>query len=173
MIQIIYRILKKANICFLILLCYGCNYSTRAVNVEDSSSDISKMFDIIIKFQNINFSEITPVRNELSIFFNDKSCASCIIDLNAYVNTMKRKHNVDVNFYTSLDNKNLNGIDRMIPTLNKIAVDTMFSNLEYPIIFQTDGRGRIFNCLPVNSSYLYVSFDYIRKYITDHSLQEK
>lgn len=168
------KMFKKVIIFFLIVLCQSCIFNSNTSNSNDISPDILKMFSIIIKYQNLYFSsEKAPVRNKLSIFFSAKSCPSCIIDLNSYVNTMKRNYNVDVDFYTNLDNENLGGIDKIIPSLKKISVDTIFSNLEYPIIFQTNDDGRIINCMPVNSSYLYISFDYIKKYALDHPFSVK
>jgi len=166
--------LKKIITLGFISVSLSCNPTPMTAKSNTMASDTPRMFDIVLKCQNRYFSsENTPIRNKLIVFFSASSCPSCIIELDSYIKTINRKYSVDVNYYTSLGNKNMGGVDKLIPSLKKISVDTVYSNLEYPIIFETNNDGRIVNCMPINSSYLYVSFDYIKKYALNHPMKKK
>lgn len=158
----------------LILISQSCKNIPEAentVNVDNSVKDMG-MVETSSNCQNRFFpTEKNPVRNELIIFFNKKSCPTCIIDLKGYIDVIKNKSIIDAKFYTNVEKDELNGVDRIIPLIKIVTVDKLFTNLDSPIIFETNEDGRIFNCMPIQSSYLYKSYDYIKKYASEHPLQ--
>lgn len=160
--------IQRLIVLFLFISCQNSS-NNPVVENRDHSAEIIQMFNIPIKCQNQFFPTIkSPISNELVVFFNNKSCSSCIIDIKNHVDVISRSYNIDAKFYTNTENKDLNGINKLIPELNIISVDSLFSNLEYPILFETNSVGQVINCMPINASYLYIGFDYIKQYALNH-----
>jgi hypothetical protein len=160
---------QKTITLFLLAIMFQSCQSNQSKSIAYNSSDFLQMFELSIKCQNEVFpSKEKPVCNGLIIFFNEKNCPSCLVDLKNYIDVMNRNYNVDAKFYTNKSNVKLNGIGKIIPMINLATVEKEISDLEYPLLFETDSGGRIINCMPVNSAYLYISLDYIKKYAHSH-----
>jgi hypothetical protein len=160
--------IKALSYLFMVAIIQSCSTSENK-QVVDNSHDVLQMIELSTNCQNDIFpSALNPVSNQLVVFFNSKSCPSCIIDVKSYVDVMNRNYNVNAKFYTNKDGRNLNGIDKVIPSLKIIETDKIFSELSFPLIFETDASGHIVNCNVINSSYMYLSYNYIKKYASMH-----
>jgi hypothetical protein len=162
------KIQKTIAVFLLAIILQSCQ-SNQSKSNASNNSDVLQMFELSTKCQNEVFpSKEKPVRNGLIVFFNEKNCPSCLVDLKNYIDVMNRDYNVDAKFYTNKSNVNLNGIGKIIPMIRFATVEKKISDLEYPLLFETDSSGHIINCMPVNSAYLYLSLDYIKKYAHSH-----
>lgn len=139
---------------------------------EPVQNNSIRLIETSIKCQDRLFPlENNLIKGELIVFFNTKSCPSCILDISKYIKVINRKSFVDVKFYTDIKEKN--SLDELEVKVEIIKVNSFFANLDNPIIFQTDDKGRIFNCLTIDPSYLPLSFEYINNYASNHYLSPR
>jgi hypothetical protein len=165
--------LRIAISLLLLITLQGCQ-NTNPANNNIASREVLQIIETSIKCQNQAFpGKNEPVYNKLIIYFNKRNCPSCLVEVKNYIDLMNRNYSVNAEFYSNEDNKDLNGIGQLIPSINLVKVDSLFADLEYPILFETNGIGSIVNCMPIHSSYLYLSLDYIKKYALAHPKQLK
>jgi len=142
-----------------ILAGLGCGKRNNERNLENSSDKILKLLETSIELQNIVFPQKRePIRQEKICYFNDKSCPSCIYCIKERVDLLGCE---DFKFYTNIENEYLSDIKKMIPETISISVDSIFEALPYPVLFETDGTGRIINCLPISLDYIFLNYKYL------------
>lgn len=165
--------IRAASYLFIAAIIQSCS-TPENKEVIDNSRDVLQMIELSTNCQNDIFPSTShPIGNQLVVFFNSKSCPSCITDVKSYIDVMNRNYEVNAMFYTNKDGRDLNGIDKVIPSLKIIGTDKIFSELNFPLIFETDGAGHIVNCNVINSSYMYLSYNYIKKYASMHPREQQ